>query len=169
MNSNNKNSKSTIRSRSNSLSKPKVTKPIKKSETMTKTPSVTTLKTTKDKKKITKTNTSKSIDKGLKKPKTSKSVNIKPADTSRNIDVINRLINNSQEILSQQNTLLDKYEDLSKKVTSSDYEIDRLLNKNENDEFNNFLEKYSGNLSHIMQKLKSHTEEVENIKCKIAY
>jgi hypothetical protein len=77
------------------------------------------------------------------------------------------LINNSNDILSEQNSLLEKFQEITKKVTSSDFEIERLFNKNENDEFSIFLEKYGVKLNSIMQKLKVHTEEVEEMKCKL--
>ena len=69
----------------------------------------------------------------------------------KNVDTISRLINNSNEILAQQNSLLEKCEDLTKKVTSSDFEIERLLNKNENDDFPIFLEKYGSKLNIILR------------------
>lgn len=86
---------------------------------------------------------------------------------NKNIDMINRLINGSHEVLAQQEGLIDKINEISGKVAASDYEIDRLLNKNENDEFNTFLDKYSGNLNQVLNRLKSHSEEVDSIKCNI--
>jgi hypothetical protein len=84
---------------------------------------------------------------------------------SKNVDTISRLINNSNEIISQQNDLLEKCGDITKKITSSDFEIERLMNKNENDDFSLFLDKYGNKFHNILDRLKSHTEEVEHIKC----
>jgi hypothetical protein len=86
---------------------------------------------------------------------------------SKNVDTISRLINNSNDILAEQNSILEKYQEITKKITSSDFEIERLLSKNQNDEFQIFLEKYGTKLNQIMQKLKIHEEEMEEIKCKL--
>lgn len=174
-------------SRSTSL-----TKPLKKSVT-TKDASLTNLnKTTgtKIKKKIVKTSSNgntKTLTKSKSKEnlgKTKKSVKSKTIDVEggsshslnkninnevkigKNVDSIGRLINNSNEILAQQNSLLEKCEMMTKKITASDFEIERLMNKNENDDFPVFLEKYGGKLNQVLGKLKTHTEEAEEIKCK---
>lgn len=89
------------------------------------------------------------------------------AKMTKSVDTISRLINNSNEILAQQTNLLDKCEDLTKKITSSDIEIDRLLTKGDNEEFPNFLDKYGSSLNVILSRLKSHTDEVEEIKRKV--
>jgi hypothetical protein len=107
----------------------------------------------------------------LKKKSEINEGNYKPISPSevkitKNVDTISRLINNSNDILAQQTSLLEKCEELTKKVTSSDFEIDRLLTKNESDDFPHFLDKYSNKLGSVLSKLKSHTEEVEEIKCK---
>ena len=86
---------------------------------------------------------------------------------TKNIDTLSRLINNSNNILSHQNSLIEKCEEMTKRITSSDYEIERLINKNESDDFPLFLEKYSSKLQTILGRLKSHTDEVEEMKCKI--
>lgn len=108
------------------------------------------------------------------KKKSENKDNYKPISPSevkitKNVDTISRLINNSNDILAQQNSLLEKCEELTKKVTSSDFEIDRLLTKNESDDFPHFLDKYSSKLGGVLNKLRSHTDEVEEIKCKNFY
>jgi len=107
----------------------------------------------------------------LKKKLNSSSSTVKTASSasnisqSKNINTIGRLINKSSDLIAEQNSLLDKYQELAKKFTSSDYEIERLLGKNEYDEFQNFFDKYGGKLNHMMQRLKIHTDEMEEIKC----
>jgi hypothetical protein len=105
----------------------------------------------------------KSSEKKLKK----KSKSVEPIHLTTNIDIINKLITNAQQISDEQEGLLYKFSEITKKVTSNDYEIERLLNKNENEDFSNFIEKYTNNLSDILLKLRNHTEEAENIKCKL--
>jgi hypothetical protein len=97
------------------------------------------------------------------KKKLSKSV--EPVCLTNNIEVINKLITNAQQIANEQDDLVHKFSDITKKVTANDYEIDRLLNRSDNDEFINYLEKTTGGLSDILVKLRAHTEEAENIKC----
>jgi hypothetical protein len=157
----------------------KKTKPNSRSTSITKKSDDSNIPKSKLKKKTIKINVKSTAAKSKSKEKI---VTIKPKKKSdekekdkesaseikimKNVDTISRLINNSNEILAQQNSLLEKCEDLTKKVTSSDFEIDRLLNKNENDDFPIFLEKYGSKLNIILSKLKLHTEEVEETKCK---
>jgi hypothetical protein len=139
------------------------TKPLKNSSSTTKLGSskINTglLNKTKTATKVPKTKP-KSTDKKIKKSKS-----VEPICLNKNLEVLNKLLTNAQQITNEQDLLINKFSDITKKITANDYEIERLLNKNENDDFAGVLEKYSGNLSHILTKLKNHTEEAENIKC----
>jgi hypothetical protein len=163
------NNKTIPTTRSQSQTKP--TKSIKKSSTITnkqknKEPSFSKLSKTisgsepKENKKVKKKSTD--LTKSTKGPKKSLSSEIK---ITKNVDTIQRLITNSQDIMNEQNSMLENFQEMTKRITSTDYEIERLMNKNENDEFPVFLEKYGSKLSQIMNRLKNHTEEVEEIKC----
>jgi hypothetical protein len=144
---------------------------IKKSATISNTSNKTKIggKKTDSKIKTNKKKSEKSKEKTVKKSKTMKDKSKEkiPGEIkiTKNVDTINRLINNSHDILSHQNSLLEKCEEISKKITSADFEIERQVHKNENDEFSLFFEKYSHNLTDMMGRLKLHSEEVENIKC----
>jgi hypothetical protein len=153
----------------NSLKKPNQnrsvskTKPLKSSSSTAKLsskPGSTIPKKTKTTTGTTKAK-SKSTDKKLKKSKS-----VEPMSLNRNIETLNKLITNAQQITNEQDVLINKFSDVTKKITANDYEIERLLNKNENDDFAGFLDKYTGNLNNILTRLKNHTEEAENIKCK---
>ena len=83
-----------------------------------------------------------------------------------NISMINKLINNSNDIVNEQKNILENFSEVNKKLTSSEYDIQRLTSKLENDEFSHFAGKYSNCLNQVLENLKTHSEEVENIKCK---
>jgi hypothetical protein len=138
---------------SRSISKPK---PLKNSSSTTKLKQVT-----KSNKGSTGKIKSKAPDKKIKK----KSKSVEPICLTSNIEVINKLITNTQQIANEQDSLIERFSDITKKVTANDYEIDRLLNRTENDEFISILEKSTNSLSNILTRLKNHTEEAENIKC----
>jgi hypothetical protein len=106
------------------------------------------------------------VRKKIEDKKEDKLISPSEVKITKNVDTISRLINNSNDILAQQSSLLEKCEELTKKVTSSDYEVERQLGKNENDDFPHFLDKYSSKLGTVLSKIRSHTEEVEEIKCK---
>ncbi len=169
----------TNRSDSNTNRKPNNTATIKKKPATTNRTNRTnksnsnlntiSSRTSKSKDKTSnRSNQSKPSTAKSKKPKAPLStVSTSEVKITKNIDTINRLIGKSSDILSEQNSLLEKYGEITKKVTSSDFEIERLLNKSENDDFNIFVEKYGSNLNSLLQRLKLHSEEVEEIKCKI--
>jgi hypothetical protein len=82
----------------------------------------------------------------------------------KNIDTLGRLINNSTEILISQDEILKKCEELTKNFAGTDIEVERLLYKNEHDDFTILLEKYGRELKYVMNRLKSHSEEVQEVK-----
>lgn len=84
-----------------------------------------------------------------------------------NITTINKLINNSQDVLNEQRNILDNITELNKKLVSSELELQQHANKAENDDFNNQTDKFLCNVNDVIEKLKSHSEEMENIKCNI--
>jgi hypothetical protein len=96
---------------------------------------------------------------------TDKIVKNVPFTISKNVETVKRLINNSQTLLNEQNNILDKYQDITKRITQSDFEVERILKKNENDEIENFLDKNGNKLNHIVNRLKTHDDEKEGIKC----
>lgn len=81
-----------------------------------------------------------------------------------NINMINKLINSSHEVLNEQRNILDNVTELNKRLVSSELELQREVNKTENNDFNNFSEKYLSHLNEVVEKLKDHSEEMENIK-----
>lgn len=84
-----------------------------------------------------------------------------------NINAINNLIADSQQALSQQKILLENFSELNKKLSASEFEVQKLTGKLDNKEFAGFSYKYSECLDKVIEKLKKHSEEKENIKCKI--
>jgi hypothetical protein len=152
---------------SNSNSKPPTNKTITKKTKQSSNSKTLSLYNSKSKEKTTSHSKSKS-----KNSETLKATST-PPDTkiTKNLDILQKLINNSQSILNEQNSLADKFSEITKRITSSDYEIERLTNKNknENEEFVKFFEKYGNKLNQIANRLKIHTEEVEDVKCKIFY
>jgi hypothetical protein len=82
------------------------------------------------------------------------------------ITTINKLINSSQEALKEQTNILDNLNELNKRFVSSELEFQKQTNKAENDDFNNFTDKYLGILNEVIERLKCHSEEMENIKSK---
>ena len=82
------------------------------------------------------------------------------------ITLINNLINSSQDTLIEQTNILDNLNELNKRFVSSELEFQRQTNKAENDDFNNFTDKYLGILNEVIERLKCHSEEMENIKSK---
>ena len=148
--------------RSNSNSKPstnnkqKTKKPKQSSDYKT-----ISYKNSKSKEKKISQSTSKS------KPHETLKTTSSPIQTSKNLDTLEKLIKTSQSILSEQNSLADKFSEITKRISSSDYEIERLSNKNrnENEEFGKFFDKYGNNLNQIANRLKIHTDEVEDLKC----
>lgn len=83
-----------------------------------------------------------------------------------NISAINKLIDSSSNILNDQKKILENFADFGKRLSVSESEVQKLTNKIENDEFSQFVQKYSGCLDEVLEVLKNHNEEVENIKCK---
>lgn len=124
-------------------------------EVKTKTKPIS--KTTKTVKKVKKSSTSK-VKKTIVK-KDEEEVKI-----TKNVDMITRLVTNSNKILSDQNDLIERCKEISQKISSSDFLIDKALNKFNNDDYSESVDKYSYNLSNVLAKLKSHAEEVEQIK-----
>jgi hypothetical protein len=156
----------------NNTSKPKQSRSTSKTKPLKKSTSTNILSnTTKPKKtsSIPKVKSAKSKDKLTKgenkKIKKSKSVDPIPICLTKNIEVINKLITNAQQITEEQDTLLANYSEITRKVTSHDYEVERILNKNENEDFITSLEKYSANLTNILAKVRQTSDESENIKC----
>jgi hypothetical protein len=82
----------------------------------------------------------------------------------KNIDTLGRLINNSTEILISQDHILKKWEELTKNFAGTDIEVEKLLYKNEHDDFTILLEKYGRELKYVMNRLKSHSDEVHEVK-----
>ncbi len=81
-----------------------------------------------------------------------------------NIATINKLINKSQDVVSEQKNILDNITELNKRLVSSEFDLQRQLNKAENDDFNNISDQYLSNLHDVIEKLKTHSEEMENLK-----
>jgi hypothetical protein len=119
-----------------------------------------TFTTINSKKNLTKVKKSETIPRGK-----SKSVDKKPesdpSTMNKNIEIINKLITNSQAIVEQQDDMLKKYSELSQKFKNDS----KHLTTDENNEFFDFLEKYSVNLNNILSKLKKHQEDSSKIKC----
>lgn len=82
-----------------------------------------------------------------------------------NINTINKLINSSQEALNEQKNILDNITQLNKRLKSSEFDMQQNMDSAENNDFNNFTDKYLGSLHEVIEKLKIHSEEMENIKC----
>jgi hypothetical protein len=91
-------------------------------------------------------------------------VNITP-----NINGINRVLNNSEEIINEQRKILEKFSEVNSKLANSEFDVQRLSSKLENDDLSLFNDKYSDCLRQVIAKLKSHNEELEEIKCKNLY
>lgn len=91
----------------------------------------------------------------------------KDIDVLKNFEPINRLIKNSEDTLKIQNDLLDQYEDLSKRVTACDYELNRKFNKAESDDFIEYFEKYSKNLDSTIKTFNQLESNSDNLKCKL--
>jgi hypothetical protein len=77
----------------------------------------------------------------------------------KNIEYIDKLINNSQQIVEQQDFLLNKFSKIN--ITEDDLEL------NNNEDFMKHIEKYSKNLNIILSKIKIQNEQNDEIKCKI--
>jgi hypothetical protein len=131
-----------------------------------------TSKTKSNKNTITTINTKKNSTTKIKKADTiprarSKSVDkkpdIDPSTLTKNIEIINKLITNSQSIVELQDDILKKYTELSNRVKNDN----KPLTTDENNEFFEFLEKYSVNLNNILTKLKKKSDESNKIKCYI--
>jgi hypothetical protein len=82
-----------------------------------------------------------------------------------NITQINNLIANSQQALNQQKNLLQSFSEMNKKLCASEFEVQKLTGKLDSEEFAGFSDKYSASLDKVIEKLKNHSEEMENIKC----
>ncbi len=93
-----------------------------------------------------------------------KTPKIDQASLTKNIEIINKLISNSQAIVKQQDNILDKYSEISKKLNS---DPNKPLSVEENNEFFEFLEKYSVNMNNILSKLKNNLKNL--IKSKVKY
>lgn len=83
-----------------------------------------------------------------------------------NINEINNLIADSQQALNQQKNLLENISELNKKLSASEFEVQKMTGKLDSEEFSSFSDKYSESLDKVIVKLKNHSEEMENIKCK---
>lgn len=88
-------------------------------------------------------------------------VNITP-----NINGINRVLNNSEEILNEQRKILEKFSEVNSRLANSEFDVQRLSSKLENDDLSLFNDKYADCLRQVIVKLKGHNEELEEIKCK---
>jgi len=85
--------------------------------------------------------------------------------TTPNINALNKIVNNSQDIINEQRKVLENISDLNRKLAASEMEVQRHMNKNENDDFNNFSTKYLDNLQYVIEKLKVHSEEMDKMRC----
>lgn len=83
-----------------------------------------------------------------------------------NITEINNLIANSQQALQEQKNILGNLSELNKKFSASETEIQKLTEKLNSEESLGFSDKYGEGLDKVIDKLKNHSEEMENIKCK---
>jgi hypothetical protein len=92
-----------------------------------------------------------------------------PIKITPNIAEINNLLANSQQALSFQKNLLENFSELNKKLCVSEFEIQKLTGKLDSEEFAGFSDKYSASLDKVIEKLKNHSEEMENIKCKFNF
>lgn len=86
-----------------------------------------------------------------------------------NIAEINNLFADSQQALSLQKNLLENFSELNKKLCASEFEIQKLTGKIDSEEFASFSDKYAKSLDIVIEKLKNHSEEMENIKCKLNF
>ena len=82
-----------------------------------------------------------------------------------NVNGVNKIINNSEEILNEQRKILEKFSEVNAKLSNSEFDLQRLSSKLENDDLSLFNDKYSHCLEQVIDKLKSHNEELEGIKC----
>lgn len=82
------------------------------------------------------------------------------------VNGINKILNNSEEILNEQRKILEKFSEVNAKLSNSEFDLQRLSSKLENDDLSLFNDKYSHCLEQVIDKLKSHNEELEGIKCK---
>lgn len=82
----------------------------------------------------------------------------------RTKDSLRRLIGTSNDLLTQQNAILSQCDELAKTISANDYEIDRMKVKQESENFPQVVNTYSENLDNILEKLRKHTNEIENAK-----
>lgn len=78
-----------------------------------------------------------------------------------------RLIETSNDLLMKQNGILDKCDDLAKVISANDYEVDRLVFKQERENFPQVINEYSGDLESILNKLRKNTAELDEAKRKL--
>lgn len=82
-----------------------------------------------------------------------------------NISAINKLLDSSQHILTEQKNIMENFSQLNKNIAETQYEVERLGKKVETEDFSQFINKYSDCLYGVINKLNLHDEELENIKC----
>ena len=95
-------------------------------------------------------------------PYTDFSANI--VNEKRTKDSLRRLISTSNDLLTQQNQILTKCDELAKIISTNDYEIDRMKVKQESQNFPHIVSTYSSNLEDILDKLRKNTKELETAK-----
>ena len=78
-----------------------------------------------------------------------------------------RLLNNSKNILQKQNIILSECEILTKNATMNEYSIQNLIIDDQNENYENLMGKYTNNIKEILSKVKNHNINSDlNLKLK---
>ena len=78
-------------------------------------------------------------------------------------DSINRLLNTSNALLNQQNDILNQCDELSKMVSVNDFELSKLQERFESNNFKDNIMKNTENLSNILEKLRKGVKDFEGV------
>ena len=81
-----------------------------------------------------------------------------------NIELINKQMFDSQEVLQEQNKYLTKFNNLKQYVNSFDYNLDKMIIKMENDDFSNKALILCKNNSELTSKIGTIKKEIKNIQ-----
>lgn len=83
-----------------------------------------------------------------------------------NLELLNKNLFESEEVLKEQNKLLSKFNNLKQYINSFDYNLDKIVIKAENDDFTKMADSMCGNISDITDKIQKYNQEIKNIQCK---
>ena len=83
--------------------------------------------------------------------------NNKSKENMNNLKIsMDRLLNNSKNILQKQNIILSECEFLTKNAAMNEYSIQNLIIDDKNEDYEKLMGKYTNNISQILSKVKSY-------------